>query len=58
MRKSERERERERERESRKTKASEAFIITIEISERKASQRRREVYFTFKSVSVFQIFKR
>ena len=26
-------------------------------SERKASQRRREVYFTFKSLSIFQIFK-
>ena len=36
------------ERDSSITKASEAFIITVEISERKASQSRREVYFTFK----------
>ena len=31
--------------------------MTSEISERKASQGQREVYFTFKSVSIFQIFK-
>ena len=42
---------------SRITKASEAFIITVEISERKASKRQREVYFTFKFLSIFQIFK-
>ena len=41
-------------RDSRITKASEAFIMTVE---RKASKRQREVYFTFKSLSIFQIFK-
>ena len=44
-------------RDSRITKASEAFIMTVEIFERKASKRQREVYFTFKSLSIFQIFK-
>ena len=31
--------------------------MTVEIFERKASKRQREVYFTFKSLSIFQIFK-
>ena len=43
-------------RDSRITKVSQAFTITVNISERKASQRQREVYFTFKSVLIFQIF--
>ena len=44
-------------RDNRITKASEAFIITVEFFERKLSQRRKEVYFTFKSVSVFELYK-
>ena len=39
------------------TKASAAFIINTRDSESKASQRRREVYFTFISLTIFQIFK-
>ena len=39
------------------TKASEAFIITVEFFKRKASQRRKEVHFTFKSVLVFEFLK-
>ena len=37
--------------------ASRAFIIAVKVSERKASQRQREVYFTFKSLLILQIFK-
>ena len=44
-------------RDSQITEASEAFITTVKISKKKASQRQREVYFTFKSVPIFQIFK-
>ena len=44
-------------RDSRITEASGAFIMTVKVSERKTSQRQREVYFTFKSVLIFQIFK-
>ena len=44
-------------RDNQTTEANEAFIITVKISKRKASQRQREVYLTFKSVPIFQIFK-
>ena len=44
-------------RDSRITEASKAFIIKVKVSERKASQRQREVYFTFKSLLIFQIIK-
>lgn len=37
-------------------KASKAFIITVKVSKRKASQWHREIYFTFKSALIFQIF--
>ena len=36
--------------------ALKAFIITVKASEKKASQKQMEVYFTFKSVLIFQIF--
>ena len=44
-------------RDSRIVEASRAFIIVVKVSERKASQRQREVYFTFKSLLILQIFK-
>ena len=43
-------------RDSRIIKASKAFIITAKVSNRKASQWHRKIYFTFKSAIIFQIF--